>query len=237
MIQPQHFDEGLAAKFAANKSIVLDNFLDKEVAEDLYEFLNVRMPPDWWFAQYKNQGSNKDGYNKAQMLRRTPENEQLIQFELEKCHYSNYKNFFSFMFDRTTTHVKGCTCDICEFEKALFTTTFFDLISSISSTQITHKNEFFASKFTAGQFIAPHHDLNKGKLGFVLNLTKSWRPHYGGLLHFLTDDYKHVTKVILPEFNKLTLFHIPEDGGIPHYVSPVNPGVQLNRISFTGWLS
>ena len=70
-----------------------------------------------------------------------------------------------------------------------------------------------------------------------INLTKDWKPEYGGLLHFMEKDYKTVTKVILPEFNKLTLFHIPKDGGIPHYVSPVNPGVQLNRISFTGWLS
>ena len=102
---------------------------------------------------------------------------------------------------------------------------------------LTKKRELFCSKYSSGQFLGPHHDLNKGKVGFVLNLTKDWKPEYGGLLHFLTDDYKHVTKVVLPEFNKLTLFEVPDKVGIPHYVSHVGPGVKLNRISYTGWFS
>ena len=59
MIQPQHFDEGLAAKFAANKSIVINDFLEPSYAEDLYNFSIKEMPNEWWFASYKDMGDSK----------------------------------------------------------------------------------------------------------------------------------------------------------------------------------
>tara|TARA_B100000459_G_scaffold143609_1_gene105406 strand:- start:436 stop:1158 length:723 start_codon:yes stop_codon:yes gene_type:complete len=240
MINYKHSADELASIFAANKSLVIDDFLEPTLADSLYNWFNAEIPPEWWFASFKNPGfeeKQEKNYKDVKYLQRTEQNKELIDFELKKCNYSLSKGHFSYMFDRTTAHKPTCPCPECNFVKNLNSTTVLDFLSAITGEQLTHTNETFASKFMSGEFLGPHHDLNKGKIGFILNLTKDWRPEYGGLLHFLTDDYKQVTKVVLPEFNKLTLFSIPKKGGIPHYVSHVNPGVELNRISYTGWFS
>ena len=93
----------------------------------------------------------------------------------------------------------------------------------------------FSSRFLSNFFLSPHGDKGKGKIGFVYSLSKSWRPEWGGNLHFMEDDYKTVTRTIVPIFNRLTLFDIPSRDGVPHYVSHVVPDVRVKRLSITGW--
>lgn len=241
MINPRHSAEELAHTFAASKSIVIEDFLEPDFAEELYKFFTVDMDSTWWFASFRGPAfgdSNDKTYREGgvQSLQRIEKNQEKIDFETQKTYHSLSKGLFSYVFDRTTAHKGTCPCQECNFRKYLGSTTVLDFFSALTCKHLTKKGELFCSKYSSGQFLGPHHDLNKGKVGFVLNLTKDWKPEYGGLLHFLTDDYKHVTKVVLPEFNKLTLFEIPKKG-IPHFVSHVNPGIKLNRISYTGWFS
>ena len=42
----------------------------------------------------------------------------------------------------------------------------------------------FLSRYKSGHFLAPHSDINNGKLAFVFNLTKNWKPQYGGPTFF-----------------------------------------------------
>jgi Rps23 Pro-64 3,4-dihydroxylase Tpa1-like proline 4-hydroxylase len=93
----------------------------------------------------------------------------------------------------------------------------------------------FGSKYSEGCFLSPHHDVNLGSIGFVLQLTKDWKPQCGGVLHFLNDDLTKIDISETPTFNTLTLFHLPEGEGKWHYVSHVNPGVKSNRIAYSGW--
>jgi Rps23 Pro-64 3,4-dihydroxylase Tpa1-like proline 4-hydroxylase len=100
---------------------------------------------------------------------------------------------------------------------------------------VTGSKELFSSRFRAGQFLSPHHDSKKGKIGCVFSLSKDWKPQDGGLLHFMEDDYKTVTKVVQPIFNRLAMFDIVTRNGVPHFVSHVVPGCKKHRISVTGW--
>ncbi len=109
------------------------------------------------------------------------------------------------------------------------------LIRSITQINVDKTNEVFASRFMPGHFLSPHHDEGKGKIGFVYSLSKFWRPEWGGALHFMRDDYKTVTRIISPVYNRLTLFDIPSRNGIPHFVSHVVPGANVKRLSVTGW--
>lgn len=236
MINPAHSVEELARIFAANKSIVINDFLEPSYAEDLYNFFNKEMPNEWWFASYKDMGDSKD-YKQTKFLQHFPENQEFIEFEKQKANHALLEGYFSYIFDRTTPHKPKCPCKECNFKRHLGGTTFLDFVSTLTCEHLTQTNELFASRYTSEQFLGPHHDKNKGKIGFVLNLTKDWKPEYGGLLHFMEKDYKTVTKVILPEFNKLTLFSVPVQAGIPHFVSRVVPNLKLNRISYTGWFS
>ena len=70
---------------------------------------------------------------------------------------------------------------------------------------------------------------------FTLQLTKDWKPHYGGLLHFTDDEGQQIDDVVIPKFNKLTLFYLPDGKGKMHYVSHVHQGIPHKRLSFTGW--
>ena len=242
MINSKHNTEELAHTFAANKSIVIEDFFEPDFAEELYKFFTIDMDYTWWFTSFRGPvlGDREDKTyrnGETQFLQRTESNLDQIEFETQKTYHSLNEGSFSYVFDRTTKHKDTCPCKECEFKKYFGGTTALDFLSILTCKHLTKKGEFFCSRYSSGQFLGPHHDLNKGKVGFVINLTKDWKPEYGGLLQFLTDDYKHVTKTILPEFNKITLFEIPEEKGIPHCVSHVNPGVKVNRISYTGWFS
>jgi len=227
----------LAEEFAANKSLVIDNYLDPEYIEVLSNWFNNSMPEHWWFASYRATASG-EGYEDTKYINHSPQNKENIEFEKEKANYSLNEGHFAYIFDRTLDdHGEICSCIECALRDFLASDANLSFLSTVTNEKLSKTREFFASRFTSGQFLGPHHDLNKGKVGFILNLTKDWRPQYGGLLHMLDKDYMTVEKTILPVFNRLTIFHIPSQEGIPHLVSHVNPAVKVNRISYTGWLS
>lgn len=234
MLNPDHNTAELAAKFAVHQSLEIDNYLDPHFANELYEWLAVKMPENWWFASYKQNAAK--GYKSVNNIQRFPKCKHKIEYELKKCYSIFNKGSFTYMFDRTMPHKSTCRCFECEFRSFLVSEQHLSFVGSIINQKLTTSKEMFASRFTSGQFLSPHHDLNKGKVGFVLNLTPEWKAEWGGLLHILEKDYTTLKKVIVPSFNKITLFTIPEGGGLPHFVSHVAPDIPHKRISYTGWL-
>ena len=223
--------------FQQNKKVVIDNFLDLESAETLYSFFAHDMPEEWWKASFIDfDNFSGDGYGNVVLKPRTNENKQIIRQKLVESQKAFLDNKFSYFFDRTTTdHVDGCNCIECEYRKFLQDESTKKWFSNLIDDEITYVGEFFASRFLPNHFLSPHHDHDKGKIATVLNLSKNWKPEWGGCLHFLDSDYKNVTRHVQPSFNKLSLFDIPSSNGIPHYVSHVVPGCKLGRISYTGW--
>ena len=69
------------------------------------------------------------------------------------------------------------------------------------------------------------------KIAYVFNLTKNWRPDWGGVLRFLHDDGVTGTGLI-PTFNALNFFAVPQR----HVVSQVATYAGAVRYSLTGWL-
>jgi Rps23 Pro-64 3,4-dihydroxylase Tpa1-like proline 4-hydroxylase len=91
-----------------------------------------------------------------------------------------------------------------------------------------------ATMYVPGSFLLVHDDevaIENRRVAYVLNLTRRWRPDWGGLLHFL-DDEGGVDEVFFPHFNSLSLFLVPQ----PHFVSYVAPYAQGERSAITGWL-
>jgi SM-20-related protein len=90
-----------------------------------------------------------------------------------------------------------------------------------------------ATRYSAGHFLTVHDD-NAGsaknrKLAYVLGLTKSWSPTWGGQLQFL--DGNRVLESFAPQFNALSVFAVP----FPHHVSQVASFAPIGRVSLTGW--
>lgn len=91
-----------------------------------------------------------------------------------------------------------------------------------------------ATAYGPGHFLTTHDDAVGGKnrfAAYVMNLTLTWSPDWGGLLQFLDGD-RHVAQAWTPRFNALNLFAVPQ----PHAVTLVAPYAGARRLSVTGWL-
>lgn len=91
-----------------------------------------------------------------------------------------------------------------------------------------------ATRYRPGHFLRYHtdDDSTEGRrYAYVLNLSRDWRPDWGGLLQFVDDDGS-VTGTFLPRWNSLSLFKVPAG----HLVSMVAPWADHDRLAITGWL-
>jgi SM-20-related protein len=92
--------------------------------------------------------------------------------------------------------------------------------------------ELMATRFSPGHFLLAHNDIAEHrKAAFVINLTSDWKPTWGGLLQFLSEEGQ-VVDTFVPEFNTLHLFGVPQI----HTVSFVAPFAQRSRYAISGWL-
>ncbi len=91
-----------------------------------------------------------------------------------------------------------------------------------------------ASRYRIGHLLTEHSDENPENTrlyAYVLNLTRTWRIEWGGLLQFHDED-GHVSGAYTPRWNALNMFAVPQS----HSVSMVTPAAQADRLSITGWL-
>ncbi len=91
-----------------------------------------------------------------------------------------------------------------------------------------------ATCYRPGDFLLRHDDDVAGKnrrLAYVLGLTDGWQAEWGGLLQF-NDDRGGIAETLVPHFNTLSLFAVPQ----PHSVSYVVPFARAHRVSITGWI-
>jgi len=91
-----------------------------------------------------------------------------------------------------------------------------------------------ATRYLPGHFLKNHNDFNATegrRFAYVLSLTKDWQADWGGLLQF-TDADGNVARTIVPSFNALNVFEVPQD----HSVSFVAPYAERPRLAITGWM-
>jgi len=224
----------LKATYSTNKNIVIENFLDDNSANSLYEFYTQHMPNDWWSMSYS-------GVLPEMKMDRLNDNYIKDTDSIKAIYDTHYQALaetkFCYIFNRTTKHFPACTCGHCQYIQFMKSPKVLELLSYITEQSYTELGEFFASEFTPGQFLSKHHDREKGKLSMVYGLSKDWDPSFGGNLYILHDDWKTIETVVQSGFNRLSLMGIPDDNGKPHFVSQVANGVTKRRLSITGWLS
>lgn len=220
--------------FQSNKIIEIENFLNNDYAEKIHNFLSKQIPEDWWVRSINIQSLE---YPKFVDIVQNNDNQIKIKYLTELANRSFSNHIFSYSFDKSWNHYSTCSCDFCFFMKYLNSDEFINTISHIVDVKLTKTTEVFASRYTEGCFLSPHHDKTKGKIGFVMNFTKEWRPEYGGILHIMDKDEINIIKSFTPKFNHLILFHIPNPEGIPHFVSHIAHSVNNKRLAITGWFN
>lgn len=148
----------------------------------------------------------------------------------EKVYNLAADNSFSYRFSRTQ-HINPYLYTLWD------SLIFSDVIGFITGQKDLKwvKNSTFTSKYEAGDFLYTHTDKGNGRIAFVYQLTKDWLPGYGGLF-LKSNDWFHPDATILPEFNKLTIFDVTNEG-TPHCVTQVISNLKKCRIAYSGWLA
>lgn len=216
--------EYLKNKFLSKNILKIDNFLKDSYAQLLYEYLYNNK--EWYLAT----GIEKNKYEKKNI----PQLNNINTLQIKNVNNAFAKDQFSYIFNR---FMNGTNMSFYEFSirQLLNSKTFINKLNEITGLNLTKLTTLFASKYQPGNFLSPHSDRGNGRLAFVINLTKNWKPQYGGNLHFLNESRTEIIDTIVPAFNNFVIFYVPEDKGIPHYVSHVVSGVKVNRYAITGW--
>lgn len=108
-----------------------------------------------------------------------------------------------------------------------------DLVRDVTGEQAIRFGDGQVTRYRRGHFLTQHTDQAEGKnrvVAYVLGLTPLWSADFGGQLQFVDPD-GGVGQVMVPEFNTLCLFKVPQ----PHLVTAVAPFVTASRLSITGW--
>ena len=157
---------------------------------------------------------------------------------IDRALKSSDNGYFAYHFTRTVgNHYETCRCHECRLIDTLSSYHMKDFLSRLVGSKITNTGEMFVSKYERGHYLDMHHDKGKGQYAFTISLTKNWNPVYGGLLHFWNQEDKNFYKVVMPMFNSLHIFSIPqtEDKKRNHFVSLVKG--PYKRITITGWVN
>ena len=211
--------------------ITIPNFLETKFANTFYDFLQKEMTDEWWYL------SAFYGEDKV-IINNIPPNKSKVIEAKKLANQKFIDDEFSYAFYRTyNNHFPECDCPECKLRKIMSSQEFIQYISNITGLSLEKNTELFLSKYGSDCFLNVHNDQGNGKIAFVINMTRNWKPQYGGNFYILSNNRKTVRKIITPQFNSLTIFKIPEPNGIPHYVSHVISGVKYNRLAIGGWFS
>lgn len=224
--------EYITKEFSEKKVVVIKDFLKEEFAENFYKWFSEDMPSDWWEVST----CPAYGVEKPSFIRNVSENADEIKERYSEALEAFSTGSFAYNFYRTlSNHFEDCDCTECQIRSWLVEDECLQFISNVTKETYTDSDEVFAACYLPGDFLSPHVDSPNGTLGFVLQLTKNWKPEFGGLLHFMDDDRTTVERIEVPEFNSLTLFYLPKNKGKWHFVSAVSPGTPEIRLTYTGW--
>ena len=225
--QPSNI-ELLNKKFNNCGRVTIPNIFVSKYAEILYRGIK-KLPNRNW---YQMCGIRNTVYQK----RLIGINDKNNKDNIKEANKTFAKNEFAFNFHRTfENRYKEISYLEYSIRKILSSPQFINTIREITGIEITILKQLFLSRYRSGHFLSTHSDVGNGTLAFVINITKNWKPEYGGILHFLSEDRKVIIDSIVPIFNNMSLFFVKPVDGTPHYVSHVVPGIAETRYALTGW--
>ena len=216
--------EDLKNTFQKKNVLKINNFLKEEFSEALFK--HAYLEKNWIISS----GIDKNKYEKKDTLQFQKANS--LQIKNVNSAFGN--DHFSYIFYRSMNAVNMSYLEFT-LRQFLNSSEFINTLNEITGLQLIKLTTLFLSKYKTGNFLSPHSDKGNGRLAFVINLTKFWKPQYGGLLHFMNNERTEIIDTFVPLFNTFLIFYVPETIGIPHFVSHIAPNVKFSRYSITGW--
>lgn len=212
------------AQWNDEKIVTIHNILSNDYATQLNHYL-LNLPDNKWNVSIHPYMTNIYTFSN------TEENKTHIINGTISANNSYDKGEFSYCFRRYDNYEN----DGIKIKELMLSQDYLQLINNITQLNVNTVISVFGSMYTENSFLSTHTDTGRGKIAFVLNLTKDWNENDGGCFELLEHDWCHVKKRVCPQFNSLTIFNV-EENGVPHRVTRINPDVKDKRIAFSGWL-
>lgn len=222
--------DALAKAYARENRLSVKNVLAPESAERIHRCLVKETP---WGLVY-NEGEKVIEIPADKLAQITPDRmRQIYQgaFARAQKEYQFLYNYYPIL----TSYQSGKNREfflhrVLEFVNSEPVLTFIRRLTGIESVI---KADAQATLYRANSFLLLHNDIvgDEGrKCAYVFNFTKEWRPNWGGYLQFF-DANGNVEKAIMPTFNTLNIFTVPQAHAV-EFVPPFCPGL---RFAITGW--
>jgi Rps23 Pro-64 3,4-dihydroxylase Tpa1-like proline 4-hydroxylase len=214
--------------WAKTNACVIPDFLDNPIASEIQQYY-FNQPKDFWdLAVFPDPfGHYEEG---EYPLYRCKPNDPSIPDRIKYTLDCNDRGEFAYMYRRTENYHPHLEV----FSSPQFISQL-EYITGYENLQFNWDMTFI-SCYEPGHFNGPHTDGMNGRIAFVYHLSPDWKPWNGGLFARMDDEWKKTTALVVPDFNKFTMFNVFGDGyGAPHLVTEVAQGCTKKRISYTGW--
>lgn len=231
MLNPALDLAALADAYKAKNRIQIRDVLQSAPAEDLYNVLTRETP---WKLVYYDQG-NTVVLSPEDMQRLSPqERAQRIGNVYARARDSFGFIYQAFLMAENYAQKAYPGHPLHAVFEFINSASFVNMVRQVTGITTIAGADGQATLFVPGHFLNTHSDQipgHKRRVAYVLNMSKDWDPDWGGLLQFYGPE-KSVDQVIVPRFNSLSLFTVPQD----HAVTAVAPYAPVGRLAITGWL-
>lgn len=221
----------LHAEFRQRGRVVIPEILQPEAAQRLHRCLATEVP---WTLAYVDADSGSTTVPAGDLAELDAEGRQRIERSLAQTGERQFQFLYnSYMMLPAYLEGRDRGLVLHRLTEWLNSGAFLGLVREVTGVQAVIKADAQATRYRAGHFLRLHTDEEPDsgrEVAYVLNLTTHWRADWGGLLCFL-DPEGNVVETIMPRFNSLCLFRVPQD----HLVTYVAPYARGDRYAITGW--
>lgn len=231
MLNPDLDREALAAKWQEDGRLRIENILQPDIAERIYNACKSNVP----FRYVTNFDGTTNTRTPEEMGALKPEELREMQ---SKVYGAAARGIGFYYCGYTMGQREADTQD----EELIFLNSVFEYVNSEEMLSFIREITGFDdlrsaaahyTRFMPGQFLTRHRDEvgdEMRRLAYVFGFSKNWHPDWGGLLQFFEDDGTP-REALSPMFNSLSIFDIRH----VHSVTFVTPYALEPRLSLTGW--
>lgn len=220
--------EHLQDEFRGHRRLLIRDFFRPDVAEALARAVEAI---DWSLCYRDAQGDRRltgdqlrslDGSQRAYLV------DGIVEVARRQFQFSFFTDSLADALQR------GDEGLLARFIRYMADDAFLSVMRQITGIPEVNRVYAQATMYAPGSFLLAHDDhvdAEDRRLAYVINLTRQWRPDWGGMLHFSRPDGS-VSDTFFPHFNSMSVFAVPQT----HFVSYVPPFAQGERQAITGWL-
>ena len=230
-ISPAH-DAGLLGKILQQeRQLQVQDFFTPDTADYLYK---IHMENKNWYLTY-NEGDNhfESSLEQLQALG-VQQKQQFMNSIYARARTQFQYVFFQYAISQALELNEQPGHPMHQLHEFMNSEEVLAFMRTLTSEDAVRKADCYASNYAPGHFLTAHDDRHDGHnrvAAYTFGMSKNWDKNWGGHLAFF-DDAGNVTRALVPSFNTLNIFLIPQ----MHAVQLVSPFAGANRSSYLGWL-